>query len=130
MLHTVQISKIKSLPAGTQVIDITIKSSEPPWNIFAPTWEIVNEYKAGKISENAYNMQYMELMRSRYPQNKKVFQQLIQKALQESVALACYCEPGEFCHRHLLKNIFLSIEPRLEYIPEPIPQRIEQFVLF
>mgnify|MGYP000960046228 CR=1 FL=1 len=130
MLHTVQISKIKSLPAGTQVIDITIKSSEPPWNIFAPTWEMVNDFKAGKISENAYTKQYMELMRTRYPRNKSIFRQLIQKALQNNVALACYCEPGEICHRHILKDIFLTIDPRLEYVPEPVPPRIEQFVLF
>ncbi|NLN49751.1 MAG: DUF488 family protein [Clostridiales bacterium] len=127
MLLTVQMAKAKTLPAGTRIIDITIKSSRPPWDIFAPTWNMVNAYKAGELSEEGYTEQYINLMRKRYKENKNVFQQLIQMAMHESVALACYCTPGEFCHRHILKNILQKIEPRLEYIEEPT---VEQAVLF
>lgn len=130
MLHTIQIANIKSLPPGTQVIDITVKSSKPPWNIFAPTWEMVGDYKIGRLSENEYTEKYMDLIRSRYRANKRVFRQLIQMALDGDVALACYCDPSQFCHRHLLVAILLTIEPRLKYVKEPIPQKIEQAILF
>lgn len=45
MLYTAQISNIKTLPPQTIIIDITVQSSRPPWNIFAPTWELVKDYK-------------------------------------------------------------------------------------
>lgn len=130
MLYTVQLSQVKTLPPQTIVIDITVQSSRPPWNIFAPTWELVKDYKGGKISENQYTEEYMELMRSRYKNNKDIFQQVIQLAMVENIALACYCPPEAFCHRHLLKNIFMSIEPRLQYQREEIPQQAEQMALF
>lgn len=127
MLYTIQIANIKSLPEETKIIDITIKSSKPPWNTFAPSWEMVDAHKSGRIDKEAFTAQYLELMRTRYRRDKKIFQQLIQMALGEPVALACYCPPGVFCHRLLLKDILLSIEPRLEYIKEP---SIEQVKLF
>jgi uncharacterized protein YeaO (DUF488 family) len=130
MLYTVQLSQVKTLPPQTIVIDITVQSSRPPWNIFAPTWELVKDYKGGKISENQYTEEYMELMRSRYKNNKDIFQQVIQLAMVKNIALACYCPPESFCHRHLLKNIFMSIEPRLQYQREEIPQQAEQMALF
>ena len=130
MLYTVQLSQVKTLPPQTIVIDITVQSSRPPWNIFAPTWELVKDYKGGKISENQYTEEYMELMRSRYKNNKDIFQQVIQLAMVENIALACYCPPESFCHRHLLKNIFMSIEPRLQYQREEMPQQAEQMALF
>jgi len=112
------------------IIDITVQSSKPPWNIFAPTWEMVKDFKGGRISENQYTEQYMNLMRTRYKDNKEVFQQVIQIAMTGDVALACYCPPEAFCHRHLLKNIFMSIEPRLQYQREVIPPQSEQIALF
>ncbi len=130
MLYTVQLSQVKTLPTPTMIIDITVQSSKPPWNIFAPTWEMVKDFKGGKISENQYTEEYMELMRSRYKNNKDIFQQVIQLAMVENIALACYCPPESFCHRHLLKNIFMSIEPRLQYQREEIPQQAEQMALF
>lgn len=130
MLYTVQLSQVKTLPPQTIVIDITVQSSKPPWNIFAPTWEMVKDFKGGRISENQYTEQYMNLMRTRYKDNKEVFQQVIQIAMTGDVALACYCPPEAFCHRHLLKNIFMSIEPRLQYQREVIPPQSEQIALF
>jgi hypothetical protein len=130
MLYTTQLSRIKTLPTPTMIIDITVQSSKPPWNIFAPTWEMVKDFKGGRISENQYTEQYMNLMRTRYKDNKEVFQQVIQIAMTGDVALACYCPPEAFCHRHLLKNIFMSIEPRLQYQREVIPPQSEQIALF
>jgi uncharacterized protein YeaO (DUF488 family) len=130
MLYTVQLSQVKTLPPQTMIIDITVQSSKPPWNIFAPTWEMVKDFKGGRISENQYTEQYMNLMRTRYKDNKEVFQQVIQIAMTGDVALACYCPPEAFCHRHLLKNIFMSIEPRLQYQREVIPPQSEQIALF
>lgn len=104
MLYTAQISNIKNLPPKTQIIDITIQSSRPPWNIFAPTWDMVGDFKAGRISEKQYTEKYIQLIRSRYKRNKDIFHQLIDTALTQNVALVCYCPPETFCHRHLVTH--------------------------
>jgi len=71
MLYTAQISNIKNLPPKTQIIDITIQSSRPPWNIFAPTWDMVSNYKAGRLSESQYTDMYIKLMRTRYKKSSR-----------------------------------------------------------
>lgn len=130
MLYTVQISQVKNLPSKTHVIDIAVQSSKLPWNIFAPTWDMVSNYKAGRLSESQYTDMYIKLMRTRYKENKNIFRQLIEIALAENVALACYCPPGTFCHRHILKDILLKIEPRLQYQEEKTKPPVEQITIF
>jgi uncharacterized protein YeaO (DUF488 family) len=127
MLLTTQMAKARSLPPETKIIDITIKSSQPPWNVFAPTWAMVNAYKSGELSKEDYTEQYIKLMRLRYKANKDTFHQLIQMAKHESVALACYCPPGEFCHRHILKDILQKINPELEYSQETTIKQVPLF---
>lgn len=130
MLYTVQIAQIKNLPPETQVIDISIKTSNPPWNVFAPTWDMVSDFKAGRLTEEEYTEKYINLMRYRFKINKGVFYQLVQMAMAGNVALACYCPPNSFCHRYLLKDILLAIEPKLQYQKEEIPVQVEQIALF
>jgi len=131
MLYTVQLARIKGLPPRTQVIDVSVQSSRPPWNTFAPTWELVKDLKEGRITENQYTERYIDLMRYRFKNvNKSVFYQLIEMAMNGDVALVCYCPPETFCHRHLLKNILLKIEPKLQYEKEDTLVQVEQIALF
>ena len=131
MLYTVQLARIKGLPPRTQVIDVSVQSSRPPWNTFAPTWELVKDLKEGRITENQYTERYIDLMRYRFKHvNKSAFYQLIEMAMNGNVALACYCPADAFCHRHLLKNILLKIEPKLQCQKEGIHPSAEQLPLF
>lgn len=62
----------------------------------APTWEIVREYKEGKINREKYTELYLDLLvgRGKSPQE-------IVDELPEGAVLLCYESPKDFCHRHV-----------------------------
>lgn len=82
-------------------LDITIKSAKQG-KIFAPTWEMVMDYKNKIISDSQYTAMYYDLMRKSYANNKEQWESLLNK---ERVVLVCYCNHGQFCHRYLLADI-------------------------
>lgn len=88
-------------------------------SVFAPTWDMVLGYKAyrrqlehpeeplGKhapIDEATYTRLYHERMNQSWKENRQQWLSVIES--NEPMAIACFCAPGEFCHRHLLKDIF------------------------
>jgi len=123
MLYTVQISA--PTPKTIEKIDITVKSSRYPWNTFAPAWGLVSDYKSYRITKEQYHEAYYLLLRNRYRENRSVFHELIKKSLDSDIALACYCKAGEFCHRYILAEILLKIEPLISYQGELTPS-VEQ----
>lgn len=103
-IYTIQMAqwrKAKSM--GVKLLDTTVKSGDP---VFSPTWEMVRDYKAGKIDAVEYERQYRKLMVSSFTQNPEHWRSIIRG---EPVAIACYCKAGKFCHRHLLAGMFESI---------------------
>lgn len=114
MLLTVQIAQAKSLQPTIKVIDITVKSSVEPWSIFAPTWELVNEYKTNGNQE-VFTERHTRLMRKRFKQNSGPFFEVIKMAWEGDIALACYCPADQFCHRLVLKDILQKIDKQLMY---------------
>jgi uncharacterized protein YeaO (DUF488 family) len=118
MLFTVQMAYIHRLPPYVEIIDITTKSAKAPWDIFAPTWDMVNGLKEGKITEDLFVKQYISLMRCRYKQNQKTFKEIINKSLKANIALACYCPADAFCHRKILASILAKIEPQIVFMGE------------
>jgi hypothetical protein len=131
MLYTTQLSQLRKVPSNIDIADITIKSAPKPWDIFAPTWGMVKALKDGSISESKYQSDYINLMRTRYKKDKAIFHILAQKALNGDDALGCYCPPNTFCHRMLLKEILLKLEPRLLYMGDAqFIANEDQLVLF
>lgn len=94
----------KQVNAGYVVKDITIKSYDEDVWFLAPTWDLVNKYKSGKISEYEYTNDYNELINRRY---KFLFKSDIQK-LNKNLILVCYCQSGQFCHRYLAAKFLQS----------------------
>lgn len=106
-IYTVQLANARAAHIQEiHVHDITIKSGDP---VFAPTWDMVTKYKSGQLSEEAYEALYKgrmaESMR-RYPERWNALLEY------DRLALACYCRPGNFCHRHLLKHMLISLSNR------------------
>ena len=96
-VSTIQMAKHRKLESlGIELIDTTVKSGI---KAFAPSWEMVLGHKTGKISDEEYTKQYREMMLRSYMINQTIWFNLLQK---EKIALACYCSPDKFCHRHLL----------------------------
>jgi len=96
-IYTVQIAQwrlCKSL--GIEMLDTTAKSGIAA---FAPDMSKVWDYKNGKMSEEEYTRLYLAKMAESQELNPGRWEEL--KGY-DTVALACYCRAGQFCHRHLL----------------------------
>lgn len=101
-LYTAQMA-VKCDPSYL-VIDTIVKSSQPPWDAFKPTWDIVMGHKSGKLSDARYIRTYYALMKDSLEKNRPTFNRVIYSHV--PVVLKCYCQPGKFCHRHLLVKLF------------------------
>ena len=65
----------------------------------APTWELVEQYKSGKINEEEYAKLYYSLLKERQLTPAKIAEELPDGAI-----LLCYEVSGKFCHRHLVAD--------------------------
>lgn len=104
-LYTIQLSQWRlAKELDIPLLDTTVKSGVAAGNgLFTPTWEIVTGVKSGEITEAEYTEQYLILMRESYLNNRQRWLDVCQMPV---VAIACYCPPGTFCHRHLLADCF------------------------
>ena len=91
---------------GNDRIDVTIKSAKYPWNVFAPTWEMVMKYKR-TLDENAYINAYSTIVDKAFEMHAKALSDLLKS--DRTITLVCFCRPGDFCHRVLLAKHFESL---------------------
>lgn len=104
-LFTAQMSKWRQLKAANiELIDTTVKTGEATWR---PTWDMVMASKSGELSNEDYTRLYLEMMRESYRANPAEWDRLLLSTGPK--AIACYCAPGHFCHRHILKDILEKI---------------------
>jgi len=75
-----------------------------------PTWQMVKDYKARRISEEEYTDQYRELVIERWPAIKKWMDSI---AVNDEVYLCCWERTG-FCHRYLVAKLIRRYRPDLE----------------
>ena len=95
-VNTIQMGSWRKAKAlNIELIDITVKSGIAA---FAPNYEMVLSHKSGRITDEEYTKQYRDLMLKSYMVNTIIWNELIKK---DKIALACYCHPERFCHRHL-----------------------------
>ena len=79
-------------------------------NCLCPTWDMVKDYKARRISEAEYTKQYRELVIERWPAIKKWMDSI---AVSDEVYLCCWERTG-FCHRYLVARLIRKFRPDLE----------------
>jgi hypothetical protein len=109
---------------GENRIDITIKgkSNGGVGACFAPTWDLVMDFKNGTITEKQYTEKYYKLMVDRWntdAQFRENMDYLVEKAKEENIVLVCFCPAYSFCHRYLLIN-FLLYNRDIQYMGEII----------
>jgi hypothetical protein len=103
-IYTGQIAKRHDYAkAGLIFIDTTVKSGI---KAFAPTWDIVMDVKAGKITELEYTKAYRQLMGLSYKHNQNDWIELLSS--EAPVVICCYCPEGKFCHRHVLLGYLVA----------------------
>lgn len=92
--------------SGKDRIDITVKSAVYPWNVFAPTWEMVREYKRSG-NEEVYIGQYKAIIDKAFELHTQQLSTLLNS--DRTITLVCFCPLGNFCHRVLLAKHFESL---------------------
>ncbi len=90
---------------GFLIVDITIKSSCDTGWILAPTWDLVNDYKSNKISEEKYTTEYLSIIEKRFD---RFSQHRINHMNSMKLILVCYCSAGEFCHRYIAADFLVK----------------------
>ena len=78
-------------------------------NCLCPTWDMVKDYKARRISETEYTIKYRKLMAKRWPAVKRWLDSLDS----QDVYLCCWEKTG-FCHRYLVAKLIQKFRPDLE----------------
>lgn len=102
------------LSKGFVIWDITAKSGCSSGWILAPTWDLVNNYKSKKISEEEYTINYFKILGRRW---NSVLPETLEKMNNLNVILVCYCPQGVFCHRYLAAD-FLVKQQGAKYFGE------------
>lgn len=90
---------------GFVVLDITVKSGDDLGWIFAPTWDMVNSYKNGDLSESDFTSKYNEIISNRWDKPTRTKEIILKKS---HLILVCYCRPNKFCHRVLCAEFLVN----------------------
>jgi hypothetical protein len=84
-------------------LSYAISVKPPEWYVgkclpqLAPTWDMVNQSKSGRLTHAQYTEQYINLLSKR-----RFTPDRVMDALPDNSRLLCYESPGEFCHRRIL----------------------------
>lgn len=109
IVYTVQIARWRrARDEGIAVLDTTVRSGD---KAFAPSWSMVMAHKQGVLSNAEYTAAYRVMMIQSFKDNAERWREVVRG---DPVALACYCRPGSFCHRHLLADLFAELCQRRE----------------
>lgn len=68
----------------------------------APTKQILRAYKSGDIDQKEYRVQFADWLSLHNP--KLVHRALCDIHDTDNYTLLCYEKPGDFCHRHLVRE--------------------------
>lgn len=99
-IWTVQVALHRAVKAkGIHFLDITVMSGV---KAFAPEWWALRMYKAGDMPEEEYTALYKERMLQTQSRAPGQWGKLTDHP---SVAFACYCKAGDYCHRHIFKHL-------------------------
>ena len=112
----VKTGRIGYQSADALVLDTTAKAKGGKGKVFAPTWDMVMASKRGEISWAEYTAQYLSLLRRRYKQNRRLFEEVVAA---RDVVVLCYCQNSvvgdRHCHRYLLADVLVKVATSLGY---------------
>lgn len=94
-LWTIQLARHRLLK-GTDIelVNITLASGMA---VFAPTPELLGNYKRGRVDDDGYRRVFRRLCWERMSTHAADWDALVDM---DKVAIACYCPADKFCHRY------------------------------
>lgn len=92
---------------GADRFDITVKGNA---NLaFAPSWQMVRDYKAGRLSEQQYTHHYVAAINKSICNYREAWDELLSM---DEATLVCFCPAGSFCHRYILAQTLEKLGAR------------------
>lgn len=73
----------------------------PKLTQFAPPYQLLQDVKACKITDEQYALQYWEYLSKLLANNPSIFDSLIAWSKTTDIVLLCYEAPNKFCHRQV-----------------------------
>lgn len=102
-VYTIQMARWRvAMRLGIELKDITIKSGN---KVFAPEYEWLMKYKGQELTRDQYSVLYRSKMQWSYVNHRDEWDAMANSG---KIALACYCKPNTFCHRHLFKQMLIK----------------------
>jgi uncharacterized protein YeaO (DUF488 family) len=103
-----------------------IEVSRTRRSFFAPSQELLDDYKAGRASWTDYERRYDAELQAKYAEAPQPFLDLIERAAHEDVTLTCWEKGDEdtvHCHRRLLRDFLATLarERGLAILPPSNP---------
>lgn len=109
-IYTAQMGKrFKLAKEGRAFLDTTVKTGD---RRLAPSWDFLLEYKSsprGPEEQALYRQRFLSKLKAMHHATPDVLLELLKL---DEVIFTCYCPAGEFCHRHILKEIMMTLGPR------------------
>ena len=92
------VENVKKANPGAVIIDITRRAG----SVLSPSWDMLNEYKAGKMTWDGYISRFLREMDN--PRSKAEMLRIGTLARTRDVYLVCFERVGN-CHRFLLVDM-------------------------
>ena len=92
------LGNVKKMDPGAVIIDITRRAG----SVLSPSWDMLNEYKAGKMTWDGYISKFVREMDN--PVSKAEMLRIGELAGTKDVYLVCFERVGN-CHRFLLVDM-------------------------
>jgi len=92
------VENVKKMDPGAVIIDITRRAG----SVLSPSWDMLNEYKAGKMTWDGYISRFLREMNN--PESREEMLRIGELAGTKDVYLVCFERVGN-CHRFLLVDM-------------------------
>ena len=92
------LGNVKKMDPGAVIIDVTRRAG----SVLSPSWDMLNEYKAGKMTWGGYISRFLREMDN--PECKSEMLRIGELAGTKDVYLVCFERVGN-CHRFLLVDM-------------------------
>ncbi len=117
MVYTSYYGNWRKFPEGKTLVSVSFHHPDHFPNLHKtelrklfPPFQLVMDYKNGKVSEEEYTEKYLTHLNSQDLNWNKAIEKL------QDCILLCYCKKGQFCHRHIIAGILREHGAEVEEI--------------
>jgi hypothetical protein len=96
------LGNVKKMDPGAVIIDVTRRAG----SVLSPSWDMLKEYKAGKMTWDGYVSRFLQEMDN--PECKNEMLRIGELARTKEVYLVCFERVGN-CHRFLLVDMIKGL---------------------